>query len=160
MASVIRLDRILGGKIGDMEMVAASVQLENGRVGVAGPLKAGEREVHVLNTPAAVTDDVVLVAVSELMTESYKGLADFTIPANKPIRAYHLHVGDVITVTDDAIDGATVVGQYVTPQVGSYKLKAVADLAANPKVAFYVESKDETIDYAGSAATVLRVVRA
>lgn len=127
--AVVRLDKIQASYVGNIESVAHTAEMSNGNVVQLGGFNNGQDEVREAVVVADVAEEVVLVAAPEVMYDEKKGLSEFVIPADKPARAYHLVAGDVFTITDDGITGATVVGQYVIPSVASLQLTATADLA-------------------------------
>lgn len=112
--------------------------IENGSVLKVGALKTGEREVYV-GSAVAATDkigDVVLVASPEVMYDERKrNLDEFINEAGKNCRGYHLHTGDIFSVTKDALDGATApaVGNIVEFKAGT-KLNVVATATSGSTV--------------------------
>ena len=130
MASVVILDKVAASSHGNLESLQAAVDLDNGSVVHVGSLIAGNREVKnaVQVATATLGQEVVLVAAPELLYDTTQGmqLSKYTNKANKPCRAYHLVAGDIVTISDDGISGATVVDQFVVPANGSYKLAAAA----------------------------------
>lgn len=161
MASQVRLDKCQAVVAGNIESVVHTAELQNGMVINLGALKAGERELRQVATPATATlgsEEVLLVYSAEVMyDERLNKLSDFVIPAGTPARAYHLTVGDIFTITDDGITGTTVVGQYVVPANGSLRLAAAADLSGGTRFAGKVIAKET---FNGVAATVIQVVKA
>lgn len=159
--TIINLDKLQAVYAGNIESIKyASAALENGRVGVLGNLVSGETEAYEFVTPTDVTtEEVLLHASPEVLYEAGKQIGDFELAAGKIGRAYHLTVGDVFTITDDAFIGSSVVGQYLIPQNGSFQLTAAADLTGNTRLALQVIEKG-TLGYDGNAATTVRVVKA
>lgn len=160
--AIVRLDKVQASYNGNLESVKHSADMSNGSVVNLGALVAGETELHQVAVPATATlasEEVLLVASPELMYDSLKkGLADFTNKANVAARAYHLVAGDVFTVTDDMITGASVVGQYVSPQNGSLLLAASAGLPSTRFIGKVIAK--ETLGFSKSPATVIKVVKA
>jgi hypothetical protein len=159
---IVNLDKLQASKSGNLESLKHTADVPNGSVAHVGTLVAGERDLFNLVVPATATlqnTEVVLIASPEVMYLPGKSLEDFVNPTGIPMRAFHLHAGDVFTISDDGIDGATVEGQYVIPQNGSLKLAAAADLTGNTKFAAKVIKKS-TIGYTGKPASVLQVVKA
>lgn len=100
--------------------------IENGNVLKLGALIAGEREVYVGEAVAADdnVNDVVLIASPEVMyDERKKNLDEYINEAGKACRGYHIHSGDIFSVTKDALAGAA------TPKVGD-----IVELAAGTKL--------------------------
>lgn len=135
--AILRLDRVEATKTGAIESVVANVDLEQGCVVHLGDFVAGEKELRQAVVPTATsitTDEVVLIASDErqIMPVSPQ---DYYIPANTPVRALHLRVGDYFTITADGLVGTPVVGRYVVPQAGSTKLAVAADLTGGTRFA-------------------------
>lgn len=109
---------------------ATPTAIENGNVLKIGALKTGEREVYVGGAVAAndALANVVLVASPEVMYDERKrNLDEFINEAGKNCRGYHIHTGDIFSVTKDALTGAETpaVGDIVELAAGT-KLKVVA----------------------------------
>ncbi|MBD8839480.1 hypothetical protein IFU39_16835 [Paenibacillus sp. CFBP 13594] len=152
----VRLDKLQAVYSGNISSVKSALEVDNGRVVVAGSLVSGQRELYNAATPTAVaTDEILLVASPEVTYEAGAGILDFTNKAGKPARAYHLTVGDIVTVTDVNIDGTSVVDQYLIPVNGSDKLAPSATLGTTRFVAKVI-SKGTLY---GQAATVYKVVK-
>jgi hypothetical protein len=136
MASVIRLDRVKSVYAGHVYSVQASVDVNNGSIGVVGTLVSNQRETRTLVQPVTGTiasDKVVLVASPEVVydqaTWASADITNFTNLANKPMRAYEINKDDEFSVTKDAITligSDPVVGNFVVAQNASYKMKEVA----------------------------------
>ena len=168
---VVNTDKIMSAKYGNSVSVVHSSDLDNGTVVALGALSATDREVFTAAVSATPTTDLlVFIHTPEFQGDLYlpgKTLKDFYNVANKPMRGYFLHEGDIITITDNGITGATTVGQYVIPTAGATKLSAAADLSGNTRLAFKViEKLDATtaFSYTGSGyeketASVLMVVK-
>ncbi len=127
---VVRTDKLMGTDVRSMlESVkymgagSTATAIDNGNVvKLDGSLMTGEREIKKGVTPAAndALDAIVLVASPEVMYDERKrNLDEFQNEAGKVCRGYHLHSGDIFSVTKDALDGAA------TPSVGNVvELKA------------------------------------
>jgi hypothetical protein len=167
---VVRLDKIAGIHL---ESVRHTADLLNGNVVQLGDLVDGETELYEVKVPttdADITDgEFLLHATPEVDPDPRKkGLKHFKVLAGQEGRAYHLTVGDIVTLTEDLIDGTPVVGQYVVPQLNSIKLEASADGTTAdqagtgslvPRLQFRVE-RETTLGYENDRAYVLRVVKA
>lgn len=135
--AVVRTDKLMGTDVRSMlESVkflgsdgATPTAIENGNVLKVGALEAidaaagvYEREVKVGSVPAASDklDDIVLVATPEVMYDERKrSMTEFRNEAGAIVRGYHLHSGDIFSVTKDALDGVA------TPATGNaVELKA------------------------------------
>jgi hypothetical protein len=160
---IVNLDKLQAKKNGNLESLKHTADVPNGYVAHVGTLVEGTRDVFnvVVPTTASIANtEVVLIASPEVQYLPGKSLEDFVNLTGNIMRGYHLHAGDMFTVSDDAIDGATVVGQYVIPQNASMKLAAAADLTGGTKFAAKVIQKT-TIGFGGAKpATVVQVVKA
>lgn len=99
--------------------------IDNGNVVKAEALLEGERELFKAVAPAEGDDisKIFLVATPEVMyDERLRNLSDFYNEAGQAIRLYPLHVGDMFSVSAEALDGEAVVGSTVGVQA-STKLK-------------------------------------
>lgn len=160
---IVNLDKLQAKKNGNLESLQHTVDVPNGSVAHVGTLVSGTRNVFNVVVPATATignTEVVLIASPEYNYLPGKSLEDFVNVTGTNMRAYHLHAGDIFTISDDGIDGTTVVGQYLIPQNGSLKLAAAADLSGGTKFAAKVINKT-TIGFGNAkAATVVQVVKA
>ena len=142
--AVVRTDRMFGtdnraGLI-SVKYIPSSTEtaIENGNVLKATELISGEREVFKGVTPAAndAMKDIVLVASPELIYDERKhNLDDFTNEAGKLARAYRLHSGDIFSVTQEALAGASspAVGNIVELKADT-KLNVVASATSGSTV--------------------------
>lgn len=128
---VVRTDRLMGTDVRSMlESVkymgagSTATAIDNGNVvKLDGSLMTGEREIKKGVTPAAndALDAIVLIASPEVMYDERKrNLDEFQNEAGKVCRGYHLHSGDIFSVTKDALDGvsAPAVGNVVELKAG------------------------------------------
>lgn len=127
---VVRTDKMMATDVRSMlESVkymgagSTATAIDNGNVvKLDGSLMTGEREIKKGVTPAAndALDAIVLIASPEVMYDERKrNLDEFQNEAGKVCRGYHLHSGDIFSVTKDALDGVA------TPAVGNVvELKA------------------------------------
>jgi hypothetical protein len=159
---IVNLDKLQAKKNGNLESLQHTADVPQGTVAHVGSLVAGTRDVFnvvVPSTASILTDEVVLIASPEYNYLPGKSLEDFVNVTGLNMRAYHLHVGDTFTISDDGIDGTTVEGQFIIPQNASMKLKAAADLTGGTRFAAKVIKKT-TIGFTGKPATVVKVVKA
>ena len=104
--------------------------------------------------PADIDNRLVMV-VQEFMDRTGLEVEDeMEFAKDKTVRGYAFEDGGEITITAKDIDGTAVVGEYLVPQVGSFKLKASASKAGS--LAFEVLA-EEIMDE--KKALLLRVVR-
>jgi hypothetical protein len=123
----IRLDKIAGTHL---ESVRSADILKNGYFVELQDLIVGERELYTVSEPTDLANELLLHATPEVMYDSLaNSLDDFEVEANEEGRAYHLTVGDVITMTADLFTGVPVVGNLVAGAVGSYLLVPVDPVA-------------------------------
>lgn len=158
--SLVRLDKIASAYNGNLESVVHNADMANGSFVMLGGLVAGERELRQVAVPTAIeaaSKEVLLVASPELSYDALKKDDEFVNKANKAARAYHLSAGDIFTVTDDMISGATAVGKFVEP-IDGLKLGA-ADAAPSTRFAGIVLEKT-TLGFDAQPATVIQVLNA
>ena len=135
---VIRTDKLMGTDVRSMlESVkymgsgSTATAIENGCVvKVDGSLMTGEREVKKGVTPAATDalDSIVLIASPEVMYDERKrNLDEFINEAGKICRGYHLHSGDIFSVTKDAL-------HFNTNETTDGKVESVVELQAGVKL--------------------------
>lgn len=110
---------------------ATPTAIENGSVLKVGALIEGEREIYIGGEVAAndKVEDVVLVASPEVMyDERKKNLDEYINVAGKACRGYHIHSGDIFSVTKEALTGeaAPAVGNVVELAEGT-KLSVAKD---------------------------------
>jgi hypothetical protein len=119
--SIVRLDKVKAAYNGNLESIKYTADLLNGGIWLLGNLATGEREVHdvdpITEAEFEGVDPFVLHATPEVEYDAQKSkLADSVVEAGKVGRAYHLSVGDVITVTADMFDSAPdATNKYVVP---------------------------------------------
>lgn len=164
--AVIRLDKIAGIHL---ESAVHTEVLTNGLFAQLGELVAGETELYEVKVPqddADLANEFLLHATPEVEADPRKaGLKHFTVEAGDAGRFYYLTKGDVITLTQDLIDGTPTVNEFAVPQVGSLKLESSTDGkggttgAVDPSLVFKVIDKT-TLGYDGTDAYRLRVVKA
>lgn len=154
----VRLDKVQATYNGNIEVVITNVDLKNGSVITIGGLVDGHREAVVGATPTDVTiDEILLVASPEIVYDSRKhNIHDFINVKNEKLRSYHHTIGDIVTVTDDMVEGTSVKNQYLIPVNGSSKLKPAADLSGNTRFAAKVLEK---VKLYGEPATRYKVVK-
>nr|WP_156736247.1 hypothetical protein [Mycobacterium sp. E3298] len=156
----VRLDRVHATRGGNILSVkSAADELQNGYVVFAHALSSGEREVFDAIKPATATittDEVLLIASPEITYNAGETISDFTNAAGKVARAIPLKNDDIVTITDNVISGAAVVGKFLIPQNASYQLVVANDLSGGTR--FAGEVIEKTTIY-GLAATVIRVIK-
>lgn len=157
MAGVINLDRISGAQLFSLKHSAA---LENGNVCNLGAIVAGEREVYDVAAPATATlntAQVILIASPEVMYDESKAITDFTIPAGTIARGVALVPGNIVTISNDNIDGTTAVGAFVIAANSSLKLAASAT-ASGKFTGRVIEKGTITVGTTAIASTTFLVI--
>ena len=140
---VVRTDKLMGTDVRSMlETVkymgsgSTETAIENGNVvKLDGTLLADSdgatyREIKKGVTPAATSalDEIVLIATPEVMyDERKKNLDEFRVEAGGLARGYHLHSGDIFSVTADALD-------FNTNETTDGKVDSVVELKAGIKL--------------------------
>ena len=121
--AVARTDRLMGTDVNSMlESVKFydgnnEAAIENGNVVAVGDLLAGEREIKKATAPAGTEtlDQIVLIVAPEVNYDDRKqALDEFRTEAGFAARGYHLHHGDIFSVTEEALANASpAVGQAI-----------------------------------------------
>ncbi|MNH66538.1 hypothetical protein D3C73_185710 [compost metagenome] len=150
----IRTDKLQATYAGNIESVVFAKDVQNGEIGVLGA-QAGRELVNAAAPTDVTKEEIVIIASPEVVYKKEETLLDFVNKANKAARAYHLTEGDIITVTDDVIEGTSVVNQYLVPANGKTKLVPAADLTGGTRFAAKVIEKGKLY---GQPATAFRVV--
>lgn len=125
--------------------VDVETAIENGNVVKVGGLLAGEREVKKASVPAANTpiDEIVLIAAPEVMyDERKKNLDEYISEAGKIVRGYHLHSGDIFSVTAECLANASPAVGQVIELAASTKWNNVASATASSTVIGKIIAKD------------------
>lgn len=133
MNAVVRTDKMFGtdnraGLVSVRYQISDNVygEIQNGNVLLLNGLEAGSREVYKGAVPTAnsALADVVLVASPEVMYDERKrNLDEFINEKGSICRGYHLHTGDIFSVTKEALAGAEA------PAVGN-----IVELKADTKL--------------------------
>lgn len=166
MSVIVRLDKCQASIAGNITSIQHTSTIDNGSLVNLGALISGETDVYTAATPVTATlatEEALLVYSPEVTYTPGTHLKDFTNLADTPARAYHVTVGDVITITDDGIDGTTVVGEYVITQDGSFSPIANSTIGSTRFSAIVIEKG--YFGYTGTgwakkASTTMRVVKA
>lgn len=160
--SLIDLEKIQAKKVGNLESLQYTADVDNGRVCHVGDLVADEREVKSAVVPDAnsiKSEEVVLIASPELNYLPGTNREDFFNASGNAMRAYHLTEGDVFKVSSDAVTGTAAVDGYVVPQAGNMQLAAVANLSGGTRFAAKVIDVTETIGFNSFNAVTVQVVQ-
>lgn len=156
--AVVRTDKLMGTDVRSMlesvkYMGAGSTEtaIENGNVvKLDGSLLADSdgvtiREIKKGVTPAASSklDEIVLVASPEVIyDESIRGLEKYINKAGKIVRGYHLHSGDIFSVTEEALANANPAVEQVIELKADTRLNNVASATAGSTVIGKIIAKD------------------
>ena len=148
--AVVRTDKLMGTDVRSMlETVkymgagSTATAIENGNVvKVDGTLLADSdgvtiREIKKGVTPAATSklDEIVLIATPEVMyDERKKGLDEFRNEAGKLARGYHLHSGDIFSVTAEALANASPAVSQIIELAAGTKLNNVTTATSGSTV--------------------------
>lgn len=168
---VVRADRIAASYNGNLESVRhATDELMQGSIVTLGALVTDEREVKLAVQPATATLGTLehlMVLAPEVLYEVGKSLQDFTTEALTAVRAYHLSVGDIVTISKTygastaTITGSPALNGYAHPQNGSYLLAAAAAITdvSGSRLAFRIIEEDVLGPNGVYEAWVLQVVK-
>lgn len=120
----VRLDKVKSVYTGHNFSIRLTQEMENGYVVKLGDLEPDNRDVHAHVEPKA-NDVLVLIANPALIADQSTrngGLEQYYfMEAGEVVRGYEIQENDVFSVTDLAIEGTPVVGQYLVAGAG-YKL--------------------------------------
>jgi len=155
---VVRTDKLMGTDVRSMlESVkymgsgSTETAIDNGNVvKVDGTLMTGEREIKKGVTPAATDalDSIVLIATPEVMYDERKrNLDEFRNDAGKICRGYHLHSGDIFSVTADAV-------AFNTNESTDGKVGSVVELKADIKLNIKTGSATPSSTVVGSVIAI------
>lgn len=153
---VVRTDKLMGTdvrsmlesvkyQVADAEGAMVDTAIENGNVVKVGSLISGEREVKSATTPAATTklDEVVLVVAPEVMYDERKrNLDEYRNEAGQIVRGYHLHSGDIFSVTAEGLANASPAVSQVIELAASTKWNNVASATQGSTVIGKIIAKD------------------
>jgi len=136
--------------------VPAGQTLSDGAILVASVLDtATGNDVYAATVPAAVTDDYLCMVVGDEFYEDSQGnrlgVSDptqITYKAGNIVRAYRLVKSRRFKISDGAITGTPVIGQFLIPTAASTTLTAAATVGT-AKYAFMVEKLAVNVSYAG-----------
>lgn len=156
--AVTRLDRIAGTHL---ESIKAPEDIKNGYFLQLGALVDDETELRIATKVADPTKgEIVFHATPEVMADPRQaGLKHFYVAKDEAGRAYHLVVGDRITLTADLFASTPVVNGYVAPVAGSYLLDGF-DAETEQSVLVLKVTRETTLGYDGDKAFTLQVVKA
>lgn len=131
--------------------------LTNGEMIEIGSLDA-DGESFAATAVTAVTGNEYAINATVPLDYISENTLDFTLTAGEEGRGVILQKGDIVTVSDDKINGATTVDQYVELEVSANGLAAVADPTLNnTDVQFRVINKETKF---GIECSVLLVIKA
>lgn len=145
----VNLDKLQAVSNGNIESVVGSGDLGNGALVALGARVAGERELMNAVAPAD-TEELLLVAAPEVKADESLDQLDITTKAGKPVRAYHLTVGDKFQAEQMLFDAVPAVGDVVTGNA-TYGYKA----NTAGRTTFEVE---ELTTFGGRPMALLRVL--
>jgi hypothetical protein len=166
MSTIVNLNLMAGTKVDSfIQSVQLPEAVDNGSFVVLKGVLAGNPEVRIAATPTDVAAQEVLLVASPEIPEvngfriDVSDPALFTNKANTPARAFRLKNGDTFTITDDGIDGTTVVDQYVIPQDGKYKGIASATIGTTKVALLVLEKTTISVGRSRVPATKLQVIK-
>lgn len=152
---MIRLDKIGGSN--HIASVKLAADMKQGNVVKLTGLAEGEREIYNAVAPEAATDKVVLLTSPFNPYSDREDERNFVLKAGKAQRGHYIEKGDIITVTEDLVQGTAVKNQFVVLQA-SEKLKASAT-AVESSLTFIVDDIENSVpDFFGAKGIVLRAI--
>lgn len=154
---MIRLDKI--GASNHIVSVKIAEELKAGNVVKLTGLATGEREIYDAVKPTAITDKVVLLTTPFFPYDEKEDEEKAVLNSGSINRAHYLKSGDVITVTEDLVEGEATKKQFVEVEANKAKLKAVSSITETVSLAFVVDDIEESVpEFYGKKGIVLRVV--
>ena len=111
---VLQLDK-LGQDSHVMSVMSSTVNLFNGNVVGVGTLCA-DMETFNAEPVTASSDLVALIGFTDVDPVEYIPNDERYLPVGRRGRAYVMHRGDIVTLTNIGINGTPVIGGYLTPQ--------------------------------------------
>lgn len=154
---MLRLDKIKNSD--HVVSVKISAELIPGNIVKLGNLVDGEREIFEGTTPGAITEDVVLLTTPFFSYDEREDKRNFKLKANSINRGHILEKGDIITVSEDVVEGSATKNQFVIQQASNSKLKANASQVETTTLEFKVIDIEESVpEFFGAKGIVLMVV--
>lgn len=154
---MIRLDKV--GTNSHIVSVKLAKDMKQGNVVAIGNKVDGEREIYNAAAPTtAATDKIVVLTTPFHPYSPLENEKDFVLKAGVPQRAHYLTSGDIITVTEDLIEGSPVKNQFVFAQDGKEKLKFSADLPSANTIFVIDDIEPSVSSFYGEKGIVLRVL--
>lgn len=145
----VNLDKLQAVSNGNIESVVGTGDLGNGALVALGAKVAGERELMNAVAPSD-TEELLLVAAPEVKADESLDQLDITTKAGKPVRAYHLTVGDKFQAEQSLFAAVPAVGDVVTGNATyGYKVNTAG------RTTFEVE---ELTTFGGRPMALLRVL--
>lgn len=148
---LIRLDKI--GANNHVYNIKLGVAAVNGNVVGLGSYV--EADVYNGTTIAALTTLPIFLAEEFLNYDGRTQETDFTLASGSIVRGYLLERGDVVTVTDDLIDGSSIVAGDLIEASTQLEIKKVATPTTGARLSLRVLEKDALN---GATASVLEVL--
>lgn len=150
----VNLDKLQATDNGNIETIIADVDLPNGVLITLGDAVTGNREAITAVAPDT-TKELLLVAAPEVNKNPYVlDELDYTSPANKVTRAYHLTVGDKFQVERALFTAPPTVNDIVT---GDPATMGYTVAAGTEKTTFVVE-RLTSFDFDARPMALLRVL--
>lgn len=152
---ILRLDSIKGDS--HVLSIKAHKDLDNGNFVALGDLNPLEGELFTATDITEESDIVCLVSQAKLdPRDDYETMESQKYTKKDEItRGYVLNVADMITITDNGIDGSVTKGAYVCPEGVKLTVKEKAECKGTVVLKVLEKTK-----LAGYDASLLQVVRA
>lgn len=138
--SIVQRDKVLSSYNGNIESVLvtdAGATYTNGLFVTLGGLAGQGREVKEATLATDASEDALLIDSPEVMYEAGKHLDDFVNEEDEVARAFRLADGDVITLTNDLVEGEPAVDEIFEIGAGG-KLVKSEDEGATALIKFKV----------------------
>jgi|Hof3ISUMetaT_23_FD_contig_21_2823600_length_568_multi_7_in_0_out_0_1 hypothetical protein len=150
----IVLDKLQATKVGNIESVTMDKVLPQGALVSLGEADANSREIIKAVAPEA-DKEVLLVAAPEVQYDQKRvDELDYETPANHPVRAYHLTIGDKFQVEQSLFTATPAVGDVITADGATLGYK----VAAGTEQTTFVVERLTKIYWDARPAVLLRVL--
>ena len=140
--------------------VVGTAELDDGNVVVASTLSTTslQDDVYTAAQPAAATDGNLAIIIGEEFYQDSDGnrinITDptkITYPTGTIVRAVRPEIDMGFKISNTAITGTAVLGQYLIPTATSYEFTASSTIPSNNKLALKVERVSKNIAPKGNS---------
>lgn len=156
---------VFDGDVLSVQASSSATPLDDGYMCKLSALVTNERDLYTVVVPADITvDDMVIIVGAETYIDSngYRvpihDKTAWTYAGDRPVRAYRPRAGMRFIISNTAISGTPVEGEFIIAQNASYTLAASAS-AGSGLVVFQVEETSVSMPGPGKNLTTGTLVR-